>query len=244
MRAWSRARSGDAVAPGNCPEPAEKPAATTPGPVATALPTTTRPSRRGVRAQVRLWSQIQHGRLYQVMGLRLDGLDDQTRALMLEELDLDLDGEKLYLSKYLSEAGRKRYPTLLREAIEAGSDASFGHALQSEGLFRETYEKRKPKGGFTTARVPYTAHETLAEGEFNRFYLRGLCRRIIAAGSGAIEVYRARASANPRAESEAMLGRRLDPAQLLADLRASTFVDAALHLPPGPNSGLSGRFSD
>jgi len=178
-----------------------------------------------------------------VMGLQLDSLDEKTRALMIEELDLDVEGENLYLSKFLSPAGREQYPQLLREAVEHGDTDSFGNALQRAGVFLSTYEKRKPKGGYTTARVPHTAHETLAEGEFNRFYLRGLCRRLIAAGAGTIEVYRARASENPRPESEAMIGQRLDPPPLLADLRDNTFVDTALHLPPGPNSGLSGRIA-
>jgi len=181
------------------------------------------------------------------MGLRLDDLDEQTRSFMLEELEHDLslgDREVPYRSKYLTAAGRERYPMLLREAIEHGNDDSLGQALRSVGIFADTYEKRKPKGGFTSAKVPYTAHETLAEGEFNRFYLRGLCQRIIASGAGTVEVYRARASANPRAESEAMIGRQLEPETLLADLRDNTFVDNALHLPPGPNSGLSGRIAE
>ena len=177
------------------------------------------------------------------MGLRLENLDGQTRRLMLEELDLDLADDSLYMSKYLSESGREAYPRLLREAIEHGTDDSLGVALAAAGAFRETYQRRNPRGGFTTAKVPHTAHETLAEGEFNRFYLRALCGRLLAAGAGTIEVYRARASVNPRSESEALIGAHLDPAPLLADLRANTFVDTALHLPPGPNSGLSGRIS-
>jgi len=162
---------------------------------------------------------------------------------MLAELELDVAEEKLYLSKYLSLTGRAAYPLLLGEAIEDGDDDSLAAALRAAGVFVDTYEKRKPKGGYTTATVPHTAPETLAEGEFNRFYLRGVCRRLIAAGSGSVEVYRARASAVPRAESEAMIGTLLDPQTLLGDLRDNTFVDNALHLPPGPNSGLSGRMA-
>jgi hypothetical protein len=44
--------------------------------------------------------------------------------------------------------------------------------------------------------VPVTAADTLAEGEFNRFYLRGLCRRASAANMAEIEVYRAKEVAN------------------------------------------------
>jgi hypothetical protein len=97
--------------------------------------------------------------------------------------------------------------------------------------------------GYTVSKVPRTAPITLAEGEFNRFYLRGLCQRAIEAGGPAIEIYRARASVTPRPESEAMIGRHLDADKLLVDLREHVGVDTALGLPPGPNSGLSGRLA-
>lgn len=56
-----------------------------------------------------------------------------------------------------------------------------------------------------------------------------------------IEVYRAKEVATPRSESIALIGRRLSVSALLGDLRVSVGVDTALGLPPGPNSGLSGR---
>jgi hypothetical protein len=175
------------------------------------------------------------------VGLQLADLDATTRPYMLAELEHDLQTDSLYVGKYLSELGRQQYPGLLREAIEHGTDDSLAAALLAPRLFLEMYEKKKPKGGFTLAKVPRTANETLAEGEFNRLYLRGLCRRIVDSGGGSIQIYRARASVNPRHESEAMIGELLDAAELLADLRASIGVDTALRLPPGPNSGLSGR---
>ena len=160
---------------------------------------------------------------------------------MLAELEHDLKTDNLYVGKYLSEAGGQQYPGLLREAIERGTDDSLAAALQAPGLFLEMHEKKKPTGGVTLAKVPRTANETLAEGEFNRFYLRGLCRRVVDSGGGSVEIYRARASTNPRRESEAMIGELLDAAALLSDLRAGIGVDSALRLPPGPNSGLSGQ---
>lgn len=41
-------------------------------------------------------------------------------------------------------------------------------------------------------KVPVTAPETLSEGEFNRFYARGLCRVAISLGIAAVQVYRAK----------------------------------------------------
>lgn len=160
---------------------------------------------------------------------------------MVAEVDHDLAAGTLYIGRYLSELGVVQYPCLLRRAVERGTDESLAADLSAQGLFAETYQKRKPSGGYTVSKVPITAPTTLAEGEFNRFYLRGLCQRAIAAGGEAIEIYRARESLAPRPESEAMIGRHLDAATLLGDLREHIGVDTALGLPPGPNSGLSGR---
>ncbi len=87
--------------------------------------------------------------------------------------------------------------------------------------------------------MPVTAPETLAEGEFNRFYARGLCRRAMAQGIESLLVYRAKEVVNPRPESVALIGKSLPVKQLLEDLRANIGTDTALGLPPGPNSGLS-----
>ncbi len=158
------------------------------------------------------------------MSLELADLDDTTRQHMLTELDLDINDKKLYYGKYLSEEGRDSYPILLRKAIEDGDDDSLAAALAEPGLFLSRYQRKKPSGGFTSAKVPHTANKTLAEGEFNRFYLRGLCARALGTGAE-VEIYRARESLKPRAESEELIGRKLDPANLLEDLREHTGVD-------------------
>ncbi|NLE28031.1 MAG: hypothetical protein GX625_22385 [Clostridiaceae bacterium] len=106
---------------------------------------------------------------------------------------------------------------------------------------RATEQRRTRGGGITTARVPHNAPEMLAEGEFNRFYIRGLCRDIIECGGTEVEIYRGKDVGNPRPESQAMIGKRLPADQLLQDLRASPGVEPALDLPPGPNSGLTAR---
>lgn len=162
---------------------------------------------------------------------------------MLAELEHDLENQRLYYSKWFTAEGKLHYPGLCRDAIETGSDETLSASLSAPGTFAETYEKRTPSGGTTTAAVPRTAPATFSEGEFNRFYLRGLCARLIANGAGQVEIYRARESAQPRPSSEALLGSILDPEALLADLRGNLGVDTALGLPPGPNSGLSGRIA-
>jgi len=172
------------------------------------------------------------------VSLELRGLDEVTRGYMLEELEWDIENNNLYISPRLSERGRLDYPNLLRQAIENGNDATLATQLRLHGRLR-TNVPRTTKGKTSMAKVPVNAPEVLAEGEFNRFYLRGLCRRALNVGKGALTAYRARQSINPRPESLAIEGKEFAAEQLLQDLRASAGVDTALGLPPGPNSGMS-----
>lgn len=83
------------------------------------------------------------------------------------------------------------------------------------------------------------AHEMLAEGEFNRFYIRAICLRAIEDGISEVVVYRAKRVQHARSESERKIGQLVSAEPLLRDLREHPGADTALGLPPGPNSGLS-----
>jgi hypothetical protein len=89
--------------------------------------------------------------------------------------------------------------------------------------------------------VPHNAPETLAEGEFNRFYIRAICVIALRRGQTDVEVYRAKDVIKPRPESASKMGSRVDANALLNDLRTSIGVESALGIPAGPNSGLSVR---
>ena len=177
------------------------------------------------------------------MAIQLANLDELTRTLMVEELERDVANGDLYLSPRLNRRGHVEYEQLLRTAFLEGDDQSLANEIRSRGLLNDSEQRRRPSGDSSTARVPVSAPETLAEGEFNRFYARALCRRVIDDGAGELEVYRAKAVANPRSASEAMIGRRIDASALLQDLRTNSGVDTSLGLPAGPNSGLSVRVS-
>jgi len=175
------------------------------------------------------------------VALELANLDEQTRKYMIEEVHLDISEGRLYLSEWFTDQGRRVYPDLLKRAIADGSDLSLEEALRAVGIFQSTYVKRKPSGGTTVAKVPFTAPQTFGEGEFNRFYIRGLCRLCLDKGIQEIEIHRAKQVANPRAESEARIGKRIPCQKLLDDLHRNIGVDTALGVPAGPNSGLSVR---
>ena len=161
------------------------------------------------------------------MALHYRNLDPRTREFMSEELKSDVAGNRLYISERLNTEGEQTWPALLGYAITVHDDAWLAREIKHRGLL-----KSQPK-------LPMNAPYTLAEAEFNRFYIRGLCARAQKDGIAHVEVYRARPSDNPRPESELIIGKRLDPSALLHDLRAAADVDTALGIPPGSNSGLS-----
>nr|WP_315396865.1 hypothetical protein [uncultured Sphingobacterium sp.] len=171
------------------------------------------------------------------MKFEFENLDSETRQLMISEINSDISSEKLYFSKRFNENGQKVYSKLLLEAVVSGNEESLARALKENNCFAEK-EARNGKNGISFAKIPETANQTLAESEFNRFYIRGLALRAIENGH-TLTIYRARHSDNPRAESQMMIGKQVSPAEILNDLRNNIGVDLALGLPAGPNSGLS-----
>lgn len=172
------------------------------------------------------------------MGLNLLDLDEATREEMLKELQYDTERGGVWLSDNLNEKGRADYPDLMEAAARSHDDDWLAMQI-ADGRLNSHEKPRLNRGTVVTPKMRSNAHTMLAEGEFNRLYARGLCRRAIAEGIGELEVYRAKAVEHPRTESVRMIGQRVDPKQLLEDLRESRGMDTALRLPPGPNSGLS-----
>jgi hypothetical protein len=161
---------------------------------------------------------------------------------MVEEVDRDTVRGILYLSPRLTERGRRDWSGLLRAAAESGDERRLADSLRGTGRLREVEyrQSRRGRGRIQEARVPVTAPMTLAEGEFNRFYIRGLCLRALALGIAEVEVYRAKTVEVPRHDSVRMVGSKLPAVRLLEDLRAhSGEGEPALRVPGGPNSGLS-----
>ncbi len=174
------------------------------------------------------------------MVFKFENLDSKTRQLMLDEIELDIKNKRLYLSSRLSETGKKHYPELLKNAIQENNETTLANNLKTKNCLNPT-EPRKTNQGIKIVSVPVTANETLAEGEFNRFYIRALCCKVIEDKRGTLEIYRAKHVSTPRPESQMMIGKTIDPERLLNDLRINIGVDTVLGLPQGPNSGLSVR---
>ncbi|MFO0937845.1 MAG: hypothetical protein U0798_15180 [Gemmataceae bacterium] len=167
-------------------------------------------------------------------------LTSEVRVLMSEEIKSDIDSKAYYVSPRLNSQGLQTYPNLLIQSA-LHHDAEWLTQQLSQGLLN-TQEARFGKNGTTTwAKVPYTAAETLADGEFNRYYVRAICLAALKINPDAeVEVYRAKQVSNARSESQNKIGTKVKAAQLLEDLRKSSRnLDSFLGIPAGPNSGLS-----
>lgn len=161
---------------------------------------------------------------------------------MLDELVYDQVRLQLHISPYLSGQGVHDYPHLLQEAIAKYDEKWLAARLNERRRIERTHTRRKPKGGYTIAAVPHNAAQVIADGEFNRYYIRGLCRRAIADKIDRLIVYRARASENPRPSSSRMESRTISAKSLLTDLqRPSRAGGPRFGIPAGPNSSLSVR---
>jgi len=177
------------------------------------------------------------------MSLQLANLETCTRQFMLDELEADLAAGTLYRSPQLSEPGERQYLDLLREALTTGTDVSFAQALGACDAVRPPGRWQNSKEiGSEDATAAAVA--LLAEREFHRFYIRGLCRRALEEGVSTLVIYRAKPSESGRSSSDAMVGVRITVSSLLEDLRGS-FRSLPPHgLPQCRDPGLSVRLPD
>lgn len=153
---------------------------------------------------------------------------------MLQEVQEDVDQERLFKSTRFNETGVERYLNLLQEAIRKGDEHTLETALTNQGCFA-TVELKQGK----RAKVPSNAAQLFAQSEFNRYYIRAVCRLCLMSEIEQVEVYRARESSWSRPESEAKIGKSIVAKDLLEDLRLA--IGAAPKLLPEVNSGLSIR---
>jgi hypothetical protein len=165
---------------------------------------------------------------------QFEDLSQQTRLLMLQELEHDLNERTIFYDSRLSRKRHTDYLRLLMAALESGTPESFSEAILENHLLNPT-ETREVHGKPTEAKVSRIAHRNIGEAEFNRYYMRAICLKAIAEGIETVEVYRARPSANPRPDSPD----HKNANELLSHLRTTNIsIEGSF---PGPNSGRSVR---
>lgn len=170
------------------------------------------------------------------MGLNQKNLNPEIRGLMIQEMDHD--GQNLYKSANLNVQGRIVWHQLLKDASANHSDDWLANEIARQRLLNPHYLRQ----GRPVA-MPKDAHTKLAEGEFNRFFMRGICVKAIQLGAPAVVGYRAKASLHPRPESIAIIGKKFAPQELLDRLRSAIGADTPFGYPGSANSGLSVAFT-
>lgn len=171
------------------------------------------------------------------MGIAYTNLDEITRKHMLAEISLG----KHYESPRLTPPGLAAWPTLIQQAAQQYNDDWLAQQLLQGGYFRAEESYTRNGKSFTRSINAQSSAVQLAEGEFNRYYVRGLCVRAGQEGKSSLTVYRGKAVSQPRPESEALIGKSLQVGPLLEALRSNDFVtiEATQGVPGGPNSGLT-----
>jgi len=173
------------------------------------------------------------------MPLHYENLDPLTRRFAFDELERDLENGSFHASERLRPEAVGEYKRLLSEAIRYYDDRWLEE--RAEDLVIEHETRRTRSGGVIEAKVPGMATRMLAEGDFNRYYMRGLSLRAMEEERGVVEVYRARLSIDARPESAELEGRRIRPAEVLSWLRGEPSDEPGAARLGRPNSGLSIR---
>jgi hypothetical protein len=164
-------------------------------------------------------------------------LDARTRGLMVEEITAAHESGELYYNTRFTSSGQQSWPKWLLAAAKDHDEHWLAYQIEAAGAMEHLEPRTKPKGGYTLAHVPDIAAETLADSQFNRFYIAAICRRAIEDGKPSVRVYRAKLRGVPRRESVALEGSMKDAATLLREVRSRDLSLKCAFLKP--NSGLS-----
>ena len=126
---------------------------------------------------------------------------------------------------------------LLKEAVQNYNEHWLAYSLEAQGMMKEFEDARTPSGNYTIRHVPHTASETFADGQFNRFYILGLCLFCKDKGKDKLTIYRAKESQSHREKSDSLIGQSLSVHEIESQLleRKASFSSSLLQ----PNSGLS-----
>jgi len=164
-------------------------------------------------------------------------LDERTRGFMLEAIGEAEQSNNIYFSPRFNDEGKQLWLALLKEAAREHNEHWLAYQLEENEAMTGFEIADKPSGGYSIKHVPSNAAETLADGQFNRFYMLGLAKRARSEGISHLEVYRAKERAGPRPESEALIGKKVSIDELEAQLEeVGNIFDGQLGK---PNSGLS-----
>ena len=157
---------------------------------------------------------------------RFEDLDVTTRQWMLEEFQQEYNSANPYYGKALTEAGRRAFINEMERVIQDpnGNEVALAMALSVPSYW---------------INHPESNAQRLAITEFNTWYVRGLCRRLIEENVEFCEIYRAGPAAEPRAECTSWEGRQFKVREVYDGHRVRYWPlpgnPNAFSIPAGPN---------
>ncbi len=166
------------------------------------------------------------------MSMRFEELDETTRQYMLDEFEVEEASGNSFRSAVLSAVGLNAFPDLMRAAIQTGNEEMLTVALLDSALWR-TLNARGAR-----VNVQQSASQ-LALTEFNTWYVRGLCKRLMAEGIEQCQIYRAEMPKfEIRTECSCMEDQKFSVEIIYRGHRAKywpTRNSGALSIPSGPS---------
>lgn len=175
------------------------------------------------------------------MSLNYTQLTETTRRFMMQEFD---QGGH-YISPRLNETGRLRWIGLLKDALQYHTDVWLERELIRRTCLTATEYLRSNTGKTITRAVNREQiAKILAEGEYNRFYLRGLCLAAQARGCSHLIVTQGRLIPTMPDAVKKVIGKAVEAPALLEILRNNSYkaIDTALGASEGANmAALSAR---
>jgi hypothetical protein len=167
-------------------------------------------------------------------------LDNMTRRCMLEEFRAEQSSSSPppFRPTNLTPEGGAVFTEIMERALLGGDEQTLAHDLAQPSYWNTvTMEMRKGKLVPVRHKVSDLARR-FADTDFNTWYVRGLCKRLLDEGLEECEVYRAGPAYQRRVECIALEGRRFPVREIYAGHRAKYHPvenPSAFSIPVGVN---------
>lgn len=149
-------------------------------------------------------------------------LNQRTRRLMIDEVELACQNNEIYYSSRFTSEGLDNWVSWLIEAVR---------------FYDEEWLREKIKQGGAISHKPSNAAEVFADAQFNRFYVAAICRRALEDDKDLVRIYRAKEHLKSRVKSKKMDSRMVNAERTLKEARSVqlSFKSDLFK----PNAGLS-----
>ncbi len=120
-----------------------------------------------------------------IMTLIKKELDTIRRDFMIKEVKADIKENSLGHNLRLNHSGNHEWPELLLNAVTEGDEMSLAETMRNRQCMR-VYDAVSKDSGIQLQRVTDDQYIDFTRNEFNRIYLRGICREALDTGCNCI----------------------------------------------------------